>query len=435
MSSFSEQTHNSKKILILMNGSIAAYKVCHVISRLRQGGHDVQVVASPSALKFIGTATLEGLSGKPVASDTFSEGSMMDHIHLQRWADLILVAPATANFINKAANGVGDDLATTIFLAHDFKKPLLLAPAMNTQMYLHPATQSSLKKLKDMGVQVLETASGVLACGENGWGKLLEPDLILAEIQKCLPTFGGIAAANDTGVDKNFYASSPLAKPGTLKVLVTAGGTQEPIDAVRAITNTSTGKTGAKIAETLSAFGMNVTLAHAQSAPQASGARNLSFQTFSDLQTLMKNELQTGSYDVVVHAAAVSDYSVKAHDETKKLSSDAESLTLNLVKNPKLVNAVKALSPQTKLIAFKLTANASQEQRQEAVEKLVHASGADLVIQNDTSEINKSSGTHLFHAYEKLKKIQTAENSDQLLSFLSHWILSQTATITQKGQL
>ncbi len=404
-------SNSSKKILILMNGSIAAYKVCHVISRLKQAANEVQIVASPSALKFIGTATLEGLSGKPVASETFADGSMMDHIHLQRWADLILVAPATANFINKSANGVGDDLATTIFLAHDFKKPLLLAPAMNTQMYLHPATQASLKKLKDMGVQVLETASGVLACGENGWGKLLEPDLILAEVDKSL----GITAKVDAATIKKVRR--------TLNVLVTAGGTQEPIDAVRAITNISTGKTGAKIAETLSALGMNVTLAHAITAPEAAGARNLSFQTFSDLQRLMQTELTNSNYDVVIHSAAVSDYSVKG-DETKKLSSDAETLTLTLGKNPKLINAVKALSPQSKLVAFKLTANASPEQRLAAVEKLSHACGADLVIQNDTSEINKQNGVHLFHAYENLKKSQTSENTEQLVSFLSHWVLA-----------
>lgn len=407
----------SKKILILMNGSIAAYKVCHVISRLRQAGHEVQVVASPSALKFVGTATLEGLSGKSVASDTFADGSMMDHIYLQRWADLILVAPATANFINKAANGVGDDLATTIFLAHDFKKPLLLAPAMNTQMYLHPATQNSLKLLKGMGVQVLETASGVLACGENGWGKLLEPDLILKEIQTAF-------SSHATPTHQTIDTVGIKKVRRTLKVLVTAGGTQEPIDAVRAITNTSTGKTGIKIAETLAALGMDVSLAHAQNTNDAIGVRNLSFQTFTDLQTLIKTELTNNTYDVVIHAAAVSDYSLATSNQTQKLSSDPETLTLQLTKNPKLVNDIKRTSPKSKLIAFKLTANATQDQRKMAVDKLMLASSADLVIQNDTNEINKQTGVHLFHAYENGQKVQTNESSDQLVSFLSHWILS-----------
>ena len=165
-----------------MTGSIACYKACQAVSRLVQAGCEVQVVASPAALQFVGNATIEGLTGKPVVSDLYASGNAMDHIHLVRWADLILVAPASANFINKIARGVGDDLLTTMFLAHDFKKPYLVAPAMNTSMYLHPATQDSIQALKKMGVEILETASGVLACGEVGWGRLLEPDLIVQEV-------------------------------------------------------------------------------------------------------------------------------------------------------------------------------------------------------------------------------------------------------------
>jgi len=167
-----------------MTGSIACYKSCQVISRLVQKGISVQVVATPAALKFVGTATLEGLSGNPVVSDLYTSGNVMDHIHLIRKADLVLVAPATANFINKISSGIGDDLASTLFLAHDFKKPFLIAPAMNTSMYFHPITQASVLKLQSLGVQILDSASGVLACGETGFGKLLEPDLILEEVLK-----------------------------------------------------------------------------------------------------------------------------------------------------------------------------------------------------------------------------------------------------------
>ena len=124
------------KILFIMSGSIACYKACQVISRLSQKGHDVQVVATSSALKFIGNATIEGLTGKPVISDLFSAGNVMDHIHLARWADLVIVAPATADFINKMASGISSDLASSLFLAHDFSKSFLVAPAMNTAMYI-----------------------------------------------------------------------------------------------------------------------------------------------------------------------------------------------------------------------------------------------------------------------------------------------------------
>ena len=135
------------RILFIMSGSIACYKACQLVSKLVQKGHDVQVVATASALKFIGNATIEGLTGKPVISDLFSSGNVMDHIHLARWADLVIIAPATADFINKMSAGISSDLASSLFLAHDFKKPLLIAPAMNTSMYLHPTTQESVKKL------------------------------------------------------------------------------------------------------------------------------------------------------------------------------------------------------------------------------------------------------------------------------------------------
>ena len=179
---------SKSKVLFILTGSIACYKACQVISRLVQADCEVQVVASPAALQFVGNATFEGLTGKSTISDLYAAGNVMDHIHLMRWADLIIVAPATANYVNKIAQGVGDDLLTTLFLAHDFKKPFLLAPAMNTSMYLHPITQNSIRKLKEIGIEILETASGVLACGETGFGKLLDPELIQKEIQSRLPS-------------------------------------------------------------------------------------------------------------------------------------------------------------------------------------------------------------------------------------------------------
>ena len=177
---------NNKNILIILTGSIACYKSCSVISRLKQKGHNLKVVLSPSSLEFIGKATIEGLTGETPITDMYASGNTMDHINLARWADLVLVAPATANYINKIAYGLGDDLLTTLFLAHDFTKPFLIAPAMNTKMYLHPTTQASIQKLRAMNIEILEAASGVLACGEIGSGRLLEPELILEEIEKFL---------------------------------------------------------------------------------------------------------------------------------------------------------------------------------------------------------------------------------------------------------
>ena len=166
-------------ILFQLSGSIACYKACTVISQLTQAGHDVQCVASASALRFIGAATLEGLSGRALLTDTFAPGRWMEHIELNRWAELSVLCPATANRLNKMATGVADDLLGNLWLTHDFSKPLFVAPAMNTKMWTHPITQESVQKLEGLGVRFLRPAAGNLACGEIGEGRLLEPEEIL----------------------------------------------------------------------------------------------------------------------------------------------------------------------------------------------------------------------------------------------------------------
>ena len=304
---------SKSKVLFMMTGSIACYKACQVVSRLIQADCEVQVVMTPGALQFVGNATLEGLTGKSVVSDLYAPGSVMDHIHLVRWADLILVAPATANFINKAAAGLGDDLVSTLFLAHDFKKPFLVAPAMNTMMYQHPTTQSSLKKLEAMGVELLDTAAGILACGEEGYGRLLEPQEILQRTLQALKI-------PFKAQDKN---SQPAKAP--LKVLITSGGTQEPIDSVRMITNTSSGKTGAQIAQGFSDLGCDVTLIRAKTAvPASSIVKQETFGSFQDLDSTLQKVLSAENFDAVIHLAAVSDYSVdsvEAGGKSQKVSS------------------------------------------------------------------------------------------------------------------
>lgn len=401
------------KILFQMTGSIACYKACQAISKLVQAGHDVQVVASASALQFVGNATIEGLTGKPVISDLYGPGNVMDHIHLVRWADLIITAPATANFINKIAAGLGDDLLTTQFLAHDFKKPYLIAPAMNTAMYLHPVTQSSIQKLKSLGVEILETASGVLACGEVGWGRLLEPDFIVQDIQSRL---GKAAPAADQEV------SMTTKKP--MKVLVTSGGTQEPLDLVRVITNKSTGATGAAIADTLVSFGFDVTYVHAENAklPQAD-CHKASFTSFRDLQETLWTLLQDPDYKAVIHLAAVSDYS-PAEVADHKISSDESEMILRLKRNPKLVDQFRemAKNPKLRVIAFKLTAQANSNAQKAAVEKLFSHSHANLVVQNDTSEMGLN---HEFHVYDSQGKRQDLVGKQELGSYLSEYLTEE----------
>lgn len=388
------------KVLFIMTGSIACYKACHVISRLKQHDCDVQVVATPSALEFVGSATLEGLSGRPVVSDLFADGQRMDHIHLMRWADTILVAPATANFINKSSQGVADDLIQTLFLAHDFKKPFLVAPAMNTSMYLHPVTQKSILNLKQMGIQILETASGILACGEEGWGKLLEPDLIVKATLEAL-------TSNSANKSTQFLN---LTKPSNkkVKVLVTAGGTQEPIDTVRVLSNLSSGRTGIAIAEYLNEMGFDVTLLQSHSSPRTTQIQSCDlFTSFISLDEKMKACLSREEFTHVIHTAAVSDYSVDKIEidkkvyspfEIKKMSSDAEEMTIHLKRNHKIVDQLKQYSKNRdlKVIAFKLTSHAAPNEQLDAVQKLIRHSKADYVVHNDLKDINVINKTHKF---------------------------------------
>lgn len=395
-----------------MTGSIACYKACQVISRLVQNDCDVQVVATPAALNFIGNATLEGLTGKPVVSDTFAVGSIMDHIHLMRWADLILVAPATANFINKAAQGIGDDLVHTLFLAHDFKKPFLIAPAMNSSMYNHPVTQKSIQALKAMGLEILDTASGMLACGEEGLGKLLDPELIIEAIKNKLDE--NITANNGASAVKVISPMNFDVKKSTLsniKVLITAGGTQEPLDTVRVISNLSSGRTGIAIAEFMTDMGFDVTLLAAHGSPKTTAVTHRdTFTSFSSLDEKIKKYLSSESFTHVIHAAAVSDYSVGSIEvqgkkylplELKKVSSDVEDMSIHLKRNPKIVDNLKiySMNKRIQIIAFKLTSHATEAEKQEAVSKLFEHSHADLVVQNDLTDIDVVNKKHKFRLY------------------------------------
>ena len=174
------------QIHFILSGSIACYKACDAISQLVQRGHAVRTVATQAALKFVGAATLEGLTREKVATDLFAPGEALDHINLSRWADLTIVCPATAHTLNRVAAGLGDDLAGALLLAHDWKKPLLLAPAMNPMMWSHPATTASVAKLQQWGARFIRPGEGRTACGEVGEGRLAEPDEIVAAIETAL---------------------------------------------------------------------------------------------------------------------------------------------------------------------------------------------------------------------------------------------------------
>jgi phosphopantothenoylcysteine decarboxylase / phosphopantothenate---cysteine ligase len=394
---------SKSKVLVLITGSIAAYKACYLISKLVQNDFAVKIAASKSALNFIGTPSLEGLIGQKIHCDTFEDGNAMAHINLIRWADLIITIPASANFINKIANGIGDDLVTTLALAHDFKKPFLICPAMNTQMYLHPATQKSLANLRQYGFTILETQSGVLACGEIGLGKLLDPDLIYDEITNAIPAQDYIKIKNQA----------------PKRVLITSGGTIEKIDNVRAITNTSTGKTGAQLAQILFSSGANIDfLSSINGAKPDCDFNQYDFTDFKSLQKQLMDLLNENQYDMIVHCAAISDFSVdKIFADTKevtdgKISSSNNELQITLKRNPKLINQIKNKSNAI-LIGFKLSVNAPDIIG--LVKKQIQDANVDYVVQNDLGEINGDKSRHIYNLYNnEAKKITSINGANAL---------------------
>lgn len=353
-------------ILFILTGSIACYKACDAVSRLVQAGHRVRIVATESALRFVGASTLEGLTGSPVLSDLWASGQAMEHINLTRWADAVVVCPASANTLNRLAAGCADDLVGALFLAQDRSKPWLFAPAMNPAMWAHPATVAAVEKLRHWGGRFLAVGTGRTACGELGEGRLAEPVQIVRAIE------------------------AALARPERpLKILITSGGTAEPIDGVRVLTNTSTGRTGAELAEYFARRGHAVTLLRAAGAVPAP-VREEFFGSFADLDAALTRLLGAESYDAVIQAAAVGDFRVEAvkrngmrQEFDAKLGSGAP-LTLELAPQPKLVAELRGRSRNPlAVVAFKLTNHATPAEARSAVAALFADAAPDLVVHND----------------------------------------------------
>jgi phosphopantothenoylcysteine decarboxylase/phosphopantothenate--cysteine ligase len=366
-----------KNILLMMSGSIACAKATSLISEWVKQRHVVRVACTASASHFIGRATLEGLSGESVFDDTFAAGRAMDHIGLAQWADLVVVCPASSNLINKFAAGIADDAVSTLWQAAWGRGiPQFVVPAMNTKMWNYPATRDSVEKLRCWGAHILPTAEGDLACGEQGEGRMLEPTDILKTIDALL-SFGDHRQSGS--------------------VLVTGGGTREPIDAVRYVGNHSTGRTAAGLADAFIELGLDVSWLGARSAirPQHT-CPQIEFDSFVDLQQQLTAEVKQSHYDMIVHAAAVGDYSVQdvvsgrrpATARKGKLASGNE-LSLRLTPNPKLLNRIRedSCNPNVRVVGFKLTVGAGDEQTMAAVQRLFAAGGIDRVVHNDLRDI------------------------------------------------
>lgn len=389
----SDQTLPRPNILLLMSGSIACAKASTLISEWTKRGHQVRVSCTRGAARFISPATLQSLGAGLVLDDVFSPGLAMEHISLGKWADIVIVAPATSNLINKLSAGIADDAVSTVWQAvYGLGKPMIIVPAMNTRMWRYPATQESLKRLKQWGIHVLGVGSGELACGELGEGRMLEPAEILQTVDRLLS-----------------YDQPASAK----RILITAGGTRESIDSVRYIGNMSSGRTASRLADVLTGVGHKVTWLGAQDAikPDRPCAMEV-FSSFEDLALQLQSLLAASDFDVVIHAAAVSDFSVASvlrHDGVPldnphgKLSSESEIL-LRLKRNPKLLDRIRDWSknPQVRIIGFKLTDNKDLQQRIAAVKKQFDHSKVDAVVHNDLSQISRQS--HPFCLYTSIRE-------------------------------
>ncbi|MCH4891894.1 bifunctional phosphopantothenoylcysteine decarboxylase/phosphopantothenate--cysteine ligase CoaBC [Sphingomonas sp. SFZ2018-12] len=349
-----------KRILLIVGGGIAAYKACELIRLLRRAGHDVTCVVTRAGQQFVTPMTLAALSENPVYTDLWDlkDEAEMGHIQLSRQADLVVVAPATADLIARMAGGHADDLATTLLLATD--KPVLIAPAMNVRMWLHPATRRNVAQLVADGVQVLDPDEGAMACGEYGPGRLPEPQAIADAIEtKLAGGAGGRLAGRH--------------------VVVTAGPTHEPIDPVRYIANRSSGKQGFAIAGALAALGARVTLVAgpvALSAPP--GVDRIDVTTAREMRDAVIAALPA---DAAVMVAAVADWHV-ADAAGLKIKKGAQPPTLALVPNPDILAELGASSARPGLlIGFAAETHGVLDH---AAEKRVRKN-ADWIVANDVS--------------------------------------------------
>jgi phosphopantothenoylcysteine decarboxylase/phosphopantothenate--cysteine ligase len=352
-------------VVVGVTGGIAAYKSAPLIRLFSEAGHSVQVVATNNAFKFIGKTTLEALSGNPISivdPDLFTDVDQVKHIALAKSADLIVIAPATASFIAKMTSGIADDLLTTTVLAATC--PVIVAPAMHTEMWENKATTANIETLTLRGITIVWPAVGRLTGEDSGAGRLAEPEEIF---ETALAALGG-----------------PLSGK---RVLVTAGGTREPIDAARFIGNFSSGKQGVAFARAAKLLGADVELIAANIDDSlTSGLKTINVGSALELSKAL--EAKFGSYDILVMAAAVADYKPIESTSTKlKRSELGEELNLSLVANPDiLAETVKRLkSSATKAVVVGFAAEASNDLESLAKIKLA-AKGCDYLIANDISD-------------------------------------------------
>ncbi|WP_172194869.1 bifunctional phosphopantothenoylcysteine decarboxylase/phosphopantothenate--cysteine ligase CoaBC [Saccharibacillus qingshengii] len=438
---------NGKKILLGVTGGIAAYKAATLCSQLVKAGAEVQVIMTQSAQEFIPALTLQVLTHSPVHTDTFEERNpkVVNHIDLADWADLVLIAPATANSIAKLAHGLADDMLSTTLLA--VTAPVMVAPAMNVHMYTHPAVVSNMQTLTDRGVMMIEPGDGMLACGYVGKGRLEEPETIVEVLRQffasreadslasstaaagspgasepafsdpgpepffaapdageiggetLFATAGGASELGLAGSGATAASSSKPAEPnGPLagrKVVVTAGGTIERIDPVRYITNDSSGKMGAALAQAARDLGADVKLiAGKVQIPLPTGVDIVRIESAEDMYEACLGEWP--DTDMLIMAAAVADYRPKS-SARQKIKKSEEKMALELVKTVDVLQTLGAQKEHQFLIGF---AAETHDLKTYAAEKL-QRKNCDMLVANDVTRSGAGFGsdTNIVHLF------------------------------------
>lgn len=380
-------------IVIGVTGGIAAYKACELVSLLSKRGATVQVVMTENATQFVHPLTFQTLSGRPVIHSLFQPQtvSKVEHVDLGVKADLIAIVPATANIIGKLAHGIADDFLTTLVLAA--KGSVLVAPAMNSRMYVHRVVQANLNELRALGYRIVAPATGTLACGEEGVGRLADPESILAEIEAVL------AKSQD-------WAG--------LSVLVTAGGTREAIDPVRFLGNRSSGKMGYAIAQAALQRGARVSLITGPSTVIPPPChRVVKVETAEEMYAAVLDEF--ADTDVVIKAAAVADYRPKVQASVKIKKDDQETLVLELERTPDILSELGRRKGRQILIGFAAESNNLVDYAQAKIRK----KNLDLVVANqvgregvgfetDTNEVSIISSEGLVKTIPLASKTQIA---------------------------
>ncbi|MFO1014018.1 MAG: bifunctional phosphopantothenoylcysteine decarboxylase/phosphopantothenate--cysteine ligase CoaBC [Caulobacteraceae bacterium] len=352
---------SDKRILLIVGGGIAAYKALELTRLFKKAGLAVRPILTKAGSEFVTPLSLSALSEDKVYSELFSltDEAEMGHIQLSRSADLLVVAPATADLMAKAANGLAGDLATTTLLATD--TPVLMAPAMNVRMWEHPATKRNLATLKGDGVQFVGPGEGAMACGEFGEGRMAEPEAIFEAAMKLLAGAGPLAGKH---------------------VLITAGPTAEPLDPVRVLTNRSSGKQGYAIAEALANLGARVTLVSGPTAlPAPRGVTRIDIETAEEMLAASKAALPA---DAAVFVAAVADWRPDEVFGVKLKKGAGGPPTINLVENPDILATIARPGPKRPKLVIGFAAE-THELEAQAKAKLARK-GCDLIVANDVTE-------------------------------------------------